>query len=158
MQGKHVSSHLHVSVTQVVGPGDVLGRLPEVGTVRAGPSLSALDGNLVTSKAGTVRKTKTGKIWVEGRQKRSFPLLPCLLRGFSTSLPCHAVALPFALLRYMILSNGRVVLLASKQSQEWDAGGILSCGKSMCSSMHWSVHVYPRTDLCMRYARCVYVL
>ncbi len=55
---------------QVVGPGDILGALPDTGTVRAGPGLSAQNGKLTTSKAGVLRKTKAGKLWVEGRQRR----------------------------------------------------------------------------------------
>ncbi|KAK9904762.1 hypothetical protein WJX75_002069 [Coccomyxa subellipsoidea] len=59
--------------SQVVGPGDVVAVLPEQGQIKVGAGLYA-DGNcLHTSKAGILRQTKSGKVWVEGRQKRYIP-------------------------------------------------------------------------------------
>ena len=55
---------------QVVAPGDVVAVLPEQGQIKVGAGLYADGTNLHTSKAGVVRQTKTGKLWVEGRQKR----------------------------------------------------------------------------------------
>lgn len=55
---------------QVVGPGDVVAVLPEQGQVKVGAGLYADGTNLHTSRAGLLRQTKAGKLWVEGRQKR----------------------------------------------------------------------------------------
>ena len=55
---------------QVVFPGQVLCKLPEAGQLRVGPGLQPHAGSVCTIKSGILRKTKTGKLWVEGRQKR----------------------------------------------------------------------------------------
>eukprot|EP00884_Botryococcus_braunii_P002487 jgi/Botrbrau1/12239/Bobra.0361s0005.3 len=70
-----------LAIGEVVGPGDILGALPDTGTVRAGPGLSAQNGKLTTSKAGVLRKTKAGKLWVEGRQRRYVPAVDDLVVG-----------------------------------------------------------------------------
>jgi hypothetical protein len=55
---------------QVVAPGDAVQALPEAGKIRIGPGLRAQEGFITAQKCGIVRKTKTGKLWLEGRQKR----------------------------------------------------------------------------------------
>lgn len=55
---------------QVVGPGSLLLTLPESGHLRVGPGLQALDGSLVSTRGGVLKKTHKGKLWIEGRQKR----------------------------------------------------------------------------------------
>ncbi|BDA49650.1 Exosome complex component rrp40 [Coccomyxa sp. Obi] len=59
--------------SQVVAPGDVVAVLPEQGKVKVGAGLYAEGNSLHTSKAGVLRQTKVGKLWVEGRQKRYIP-------------------------------------------------------------------------------------
>lgn len=59
--------------SQVVAPGDVVAVLPEQGKVKVGAGLYAEGNSLHTSKAGMLRQTKAGKLWVEGRQKRYIP-------------------------------------------------------------------------------------
>lgn len=60
-------------VGQVVFPGQVLCKLPEAGQLRVGPGLQPHAGSVCTIKSGILQKTKTGKLWVEGRQKRYIP-------------------------------------------------------------------------------------
>ena len=57
-------------LSQVVFPGQSLCKLPDTGQLRVGPGLEAYNENLCTTKSGILRKTKVGKLWVEGRQKR----------------------------------------------------------------------------------------
>ena len=59
---------------QAVLPGDEVLRLPEAGVVRVGMGLQQSGGALVTNRAGVLRQTKGGKLWVEGSQKRHVPL------------------------------------------------------------------------------------
>ena len=55
---------------QVLGPGDSVLVLPDAGQVRVGAGLHAEGGHLRTTRAGVLRRTKAGKLWVQGRQKR----------------------------------------------------------------------------------------
>ena len=55
---------------QAVLPGDEVLRLPEAGVVRVGAGLQQRSDALVTDRAGVLRRTKGGKLWVEGSQKR----------------------------------------------------------------------------------------
>jgi len=55
---------------QVVGPGDSVLVLPEAGQLRVGAGLRAEGGHLRTTRPGVLRRTKAGKLWVQGRQKR----------------------------------------------------------------------------------------
>ena len=55
---------------QVVVPGAEVLTLPESGRLRVGGGLQPDGEHLVASKAGVLRATKAGKLWVEGRQKR----------------------------------------------------------------------------------------
>ena len=51
-------------------PGDEVLRLPEAGIVRVGAGLRQAGGALVTDRGGVLRRTRGGKLWVEGSQKR----------------------------------------------------------------------------------------
>ena len=55
---------------QVVSPGDILAQLPAQGEVKIGAGIRANGPHLQTLRAGILRHTKSGKLWVEGRQKR----------------------------------------------------------------------------------------
>lgn len=55
---------------QVVFPGQILCKLPQSGQLRVGPGLQPQAETVCTIKSGILRKTKAGKLWVEGRQKR----------------------------------------------------------------------------------------
>ncbi len=57
---------------QVVVPGEVVKRLPQTGVVRIGSGLQQDGDALVAIKAGVLRKTTNGKIWVESRQRRYY--------------------------------------------------------------------------------------
>ncbi len=70
---------------QVVFPGQILCKIPSSGQLRLGPGLQPQAETVCTIKSGILHKTKTGKLWVEGRQKRW-----CLLDF------CSVHALPFA--------------------------------------------------------------
>jgi exosome complex RNA-binding protein Rrp4 len=61
---------LLVVMTQVVVPGDVVQQLPPSGAVRIGPGLRAADGAVLAQKAGVLRQTRAGKLWLEGHQRR----------------------------------------------------------------------------------------
>lgn len=58
---------------QAVVPGAAVLTLPESGRLRVGGGLQPDGQHLVASKAGVLRATKAGKLWVEGRQKRWAP-------------------------------------------------------------------------------------
>ncbi|PSC74316.1 exosome complex component rrp40 [Micractinium conductrix] len=61
-------------VGKCVCPGDAVLALPETGVVRIGGGLQQEGAVLVASKAGVVRQApRTGKLWVEPRQKRYIP-------------------------------------------------------------------------------------
>ncbi|KAL3134986.1 hypothetical protein ABBQ32_007940 [Trebouxia sp. C0010 RCD-2024] len=67
-------SKLHTApVGEVVFPGQSVCKLPDSGQLRVGPGLEAHNNALCTTKSGILRKTKVGKLWVEGRQKRYIP-------------------------------------------------------------------------------------
>jgi exosome complex RNA-binding protein Rrp4 len=56
---------------QIVAPGDVVMVLPDGGRVAIGAGgLRPAGGAIVASKAGVVRRSRGGQLWVEGRQKR----------------------------------------------------------------------------------------
>lgn len=54
----------------MVTPGDVVLQLPEEGDVRIGVGLRIQEETLVSQRAGVLKQTKAGRLWVEGRQKR----------------------------------------------------------------------------------------
>ncbi|KAK9793711.1 hypothetical protein WJX73_004354 [Symbiochloris irregularis] len=62
-------------VGQAVGPGDILLELPATGQVRVGAGIqpSGEGDTLVASRAGVLKQTKAGKVWIEGRLKRYIP-------------------------------------------------------------------------------------
>lgn len=70
--------------SQVVYPGQSVCKLPDTGQLRVGPGLEANNNALCTTKSGILRKTKVGKLWVEGRQKRYY--IRSLARDCSLSL------------------------------------------------------------------------
>ena len=56
---------------QGVCPGDVLCTLPDTGVVRIGGGVAQEGGRLVAVKPGRLQQApKTGKVWVESRQRR----------------------------------------------------------------------------------------
>ncbi len=55
---------------QAVCPGDSVLTLPESGTVRTGGGIVQAGDRLISIKAGLLRKTNAGKLWIDGRQKR----------------------------------------------------------------------------------------
>ncbi len=59
-----------VKNTQVVAPGDRVVLLPDEGEIRVSSGLHASGQYLVASKPGVCRKTNTGTLWIEGREKR----------------------------------------------------------------------------------------
>ena len=62
-----------------VSPGDLIAELPAQGQIKTGAGIVADGSHLQTLRAGVLRETKSGKLWVEGRQKRcgASPLLAC---------------------------------------------------------------------------------
>eukprot|EP00898_Chlorokybus_atmophyticus_P005746 jgi/Chlat1/6172/Chrsp41S05715 len=59
-----------------VVPGDVVQAVPNKASVlRIGAGLMQMGDHIVATKAGVVRQTKQGKLWIEGRQKRYIPTL-----------------------------------------------------------------------------------
>ena len=62
-----------IGCTQAVAPGSAVLELPESGRLRVGGGLHPDGEQLCASKAGTLRATKAGKLWVEGSQKRCTP-------------------------------------------------------------------------------------
>ncbi|DBA73196.1 hypothetical protein WJX77_008271 [Trebouxia sp. C0004] len=71
-------------VGEVVFPGQVLCKLPSSGQLRLGPGLQTQAETVCTIKSGILHKTKTGKLWVEGRQKRYIPAVEESLIGIIT--------------------------------------------------------------------------
>jgi hypothetical protein len=60
---------------QVIIPGECILKLPESGEVRIGGGLLQTGAFLEGYKSGVLRREhKTGKLWVESRQKRCVPL------------------------------------------------------------------------------------
>jgi exosome complex RNA-binding protein Rrp4 len=57
----------------VVIPGDPTLALPESGAVRVGQGLVQEEDMMLCSRAGVVRSTRQGRVWVEGSQKRYIP-------------------------------------------------------------------------------------
>ena len=60
----------HRLPSQVVAPGDAVCQLPETGEVRVGSGVQLSAAQLRSIRAGFLRQTTSGKLWVEGRQKR----------------------------------------------------------------------------------------
>lgn len=71
-------------VGEVVFPGQVLCKLPSAGQLRLGPGLQTQAETVCTIKSGILHKTKTGKLWVEGRQKRYIPAVEESVIGIIT--------------------------------------------------------------------------
>lgn len=59
--------------SQAVAPGDAVARLPSSGELRVGPGLDADDTFLTTERAGVLRRTRAGKLWVSTRSSRYTP-------------------------------------------------------------------------------------
>ena len=59
-----------MSSSTVVVPGEAVLKVPESGTLRLGPGLITHEGSVVATKCGVLKQTKTGNVWLEGRQKR----------------------------------------------------------------------------------------
>eukprot|EP00193_Tetraselmis_chui_P006782 CAMPEP_0177757774 /NCGR_PEP_ID=MMETSP0491_2-20121128/3821_1 /TAXON_ID=63592 /ORGANISM="Tetraselmis chuii, Strain PLY429" /LENGTH=242 /DNA_ID=CAMNT_0019273445 /DNA_START=143 /DNA_END=871 /DNA_ORIENTATION=+ len=79
-----ISNNGETLVGQVVLPGDRVMKLPESGQIRVGPGLQ-LDGEYLSStKAGLAQQTSTGKLWVQGVQKRYIPCKDDLVIGVIT--------------------------------------------------------------------------
>ena len=51
-------------------PGDLVRALPEAGEMRLGPGLETHEQHVAATKAGVVHQSKTGTMWLQGRQKR----------------------------------------------------------------------------------------
>ena len=58
---------------QYVVPGDKVFQLPESGVVRVGTGLRDDGNSLLASRPGVLLKSKAGKLWVFGQQKRYIP-------------------------------------------------------------------------------------
>ncbi|DBA88478.1 hypothetical protein WJX79_004655 [Trebouxia sp. C0005] len=71
-------------VGEVVFPGQTLCKLPSSGQLRLGPGLQTQAETVCTIKSGILHKTKTGKLWVEGRQKRYIPAVEESVIGIIT--------------------------------------------------------------------------
>ena len=55
---------------QVSAPGDFVADLPATGQVTVGSGVQAAEASLLSSKAGLVRCTRAGKVWIDTKQKR----------------------------------------------------------------------------------------
>ena len=62
-------------------PGDVVAAIPQSGTLVLGTGLHPENGVLRSTRAGTVRAEPSGKLWVEGSQKRYIPQTDDLVIG-----------------------------------------------------------------------------
>ena len=69
-QARVRSSRLRSTWQQVAAPGDFVADLPPSGQVRIGSGVQAAETSLLSSKAGLVRCTRAGKLWIDARQKR----------------------------------------------------------------------------------------
>lgn len=58
------------ALAQVVGPGDKVLGVPEQGTLRLSAGLTTHDGAVTSLKGGVLKSTRTGQLFLEGRQKR----------------------------------------------------------------------------------------
>lgn len=67
-----------------VGPGDRLSELPASGQVRVGAGIQPADSYLVATKAGLLRQTRTGKLWIEGQNRRYTPAVDDAVVGMIT--------------------------------------------------------------------------
>lgn len=56
-------------------PGDRVFQLPEAGVVRVGTGLRDDGTHLIASRPGVLLKSRAGKLWIFGRQKRYIPSL-----------------------------------------------------------------------------------
>jgi exosome complex component RRP40 len=59
--------------SQAVCPGDEVTRVPDAGELRLGAGLRPRGDAIASLKAGVLRQTKSGKLWVETRQRRYIP-------------------------------------------------------------------------------------
>ncbi|EFJ47493.1 hypothetical protein VOLCADRAFT_61387, partial [Volvox carteri f. nagariensis] len=59
---------------QVVGPGDKILEVPSQGTLRLSAGLTTHEGAVVSTKGGILKATRTGQLYLEGRQKRYIPV------------------------------------------------------------------------------------
>ncbi|GAX75523.1 hypothetical protein CEUSTIGMA_g2966.t1 [Chlamydomonas eustigma] len=76
---------LDVPVGQVVGPGDVVFPIPDSGQLRLGPGLTTQDGHVKSLKAGLLQQqTKSGQLWLAGKQKRYIPCDGDAIIGYIT--------------------------------------------------------------------------
>ena len=82
---------------KVVTPGESLLQLPKHGKLRIGTGISVDDNQLVTNRCGVARQTKAGKVWIEGRQKRSasFDIHHLKHRQVRGAIEVHAFAKAF---------------------------------------------------------------
>ncbi|KAK9804839.1 hypothetical protein WJX72_008204 [[Myrmecia] bisecta] len=76
MSASHTSA-----VGKVVLPGDNLLSLPDQGVIRVGAGLRQSEGYLQSIKPGVLKQTKSGKYWIEGRQKRYIPAVDDVVVG-----------------------------------------------------------------------------
>lgn len=60
-------------VGKVVGPGDKVLDVPQQGTLRLSAGLTTQDGGVLSAKGAVLRQTRTGQLYLEGRQKRYIP-------------------------------------------------------------------------------------
>ncbi|GFR41490.1 hypothetical protein Agub_g2181 [Astrephomene gubernaculifera] len=58
---------------KVVGPGDKVLDIPSQGTLRLSAGLTTHEGGVVSTKGGILKSTRTGQLYLEGRQKRYIP-------------------------------------------------------------------------------------
>ncbi|PNH00208.1 putative exosome complex component rrp40, partial [Tetrabaena socialis] len=58
---------------KVVGPGDKLLEVPAQGTLRLSAGLTTHEGSVISTKGGILKATRTGQLYLEGRQKRYIP-------------------------------------------------------------------------------------
>mmetsp|Transcript_23667 Transcript_23667/g.65640 ORF Transcript_23667/g.65640 Transcript_23667/m.65640 type:complete len:241 (+) Transcript_23667:223-945(+) len=71
-------------IGKVVLPGDRVLPIPDSGYIRVGPGLHQQGDFLLSSKPGLVKETSTGKVWMQGIQKRFIPAVDDLVIGVIT--------------------------------------------------------------------------
>ena len=69
---------------QMALPGDRVMPIPESGQLRVGQGFRQSEGHLVSCKAGVVHQTVTGKVWMQGIQKRYISAADDLVIGTIT--------------------------------------------------------------------------
>ena len=75
------TSSVHARVDTAVLPGDQAAVIPESGNIIIGQGLQPQENVLICTKAGLLRSTAKGKLWVEGSQKRYIPQTEDLVIG-----------------------------------------------------------------------------